>query len=246
MNLDIFFEIHQDLPREGPGRDKYTRKAFQMLPEMDSPYIVDIGCGPGGQTLELTRLSNGHVIGLDTHQPYLDRLQRKIDEGGFSDRVKAVNCSMFEMKFPDESFDIIWAEGSIYIIGFERGLKEWRHLLKPNGFMAVHDVCWLRQDPPQEIYEYWKELYPAIKTIPEYLEKIPGCGYTLIGNFSLPEDAWWIEYYGPLEERIKMLRKKYHSNPQALRELDNEQKEIDMYKKYCEWYGSVFFIMQKK
>lgn len=48
MAQDIFFEIHQDLPREGPGRDKYTRKAFQMLPAMDKPKILDIGCGPGG------------------------------------------------------------------------------------------------------------------------------------------------------------------------------------------------------
>jgi SAM-dependent methyltransferase len=246
MNPDIFFEIHQDLPREGPGRDKYTRKAFQMLPEMDRPYILDIGCGPGGPTLELARLSNGQVIGLDTHQPYLDRLQGKIDEGGLSDRVKAVNRSMFEIDFPDESFDIIWGEGSIYIIGFEKGLKEWRRLLKPNGFMVVHEVCWLQPDPPQEIYEYWQELYPAIKSIPEYLELIPGCGYNLIGHFTLPEDAWWIEYYGPLEERLQMLRKKYPDNPQALSELDSEQKEIDMYRKYYTWYGSVFFVMQKK
>jgi SAM-dependent methyltransferase len=245
MNLDIFFEIHQDLPREGPGRDKYTRKAFQMIPAMDRPCILDIGCGPGGPTLELARLSNGQVIGLDTHQPYLDKLKRKIEAEGLSARVKAVSCSMFEMKFPAGSFDIIWAEGSIYIIGFERGLKEWRKLLKPNGFMVVHDACWLRPDPPQEIYEYWKELYPGIRAIPENIERIPGCGYNVIGHFTLPEDAWWIEYYSPLEERIQTLRKKYSGNPQALAVLDNEQKEIDMYKKYYQWYGSVFFVMQK-
>jgi len=246
MTHDIFFEIHQGLPREGPGRNKYTRKAFQMLPEMDEPYILDIGCGPGGQTLELARLSKGQVIGLDNHQPYLDRLQRKIDEGGLSDRVKVVNCSMFEMKFPNVSFDIIWAEGSIYIIGFERGLKEWRQLLKHKGFMVVHEMCWLRSYPPQEIYEYWKKLYPGIRTVPENLERIPGCGYNLIGYFLLPEDAWLIEYYGPLEERIQMLRKKHSHDPQALSVLDSEQKEIDMYKKYYEWYGSVFFVMQKR
>ena len=246
MSPDIFFEIYQDFPRVGPGRDKYTRKAFQMLPKMDNPHILDIGCGPGGPTLELARLSNGQVIGIDTHQPYLNKFQRRIDEAGLSDRVKAVNCSLFEMKFPAESFDIIWAEGSIYIIGFERGLKEWRQLLKTNGFMVVHEMCWLRPDPPHEIYDYWKRLYPGIRTVTENLERIPVCGYNLIGYFTLPEDAWWIEYYGPLEERIQVLREKYPDNPQALRELDKEQKEIDMYKKYYEWYGSVFFVMQKK
>ena len=111
--------------------------------------------------------------------------------------------------------------------------------------MVVHEMCWLRPNPPDEIYNYWKKLYPGIRTIPENIERIPECGYNLIGYFPLPEDAWWIEYYGPLEERVQMLRNKYRSNPQALRELDNEQKEIDMYKKYNRWYGSVFFVMQK-
>jgi cyclopropane fatty-acyl-phospholipid synthase-like methyltransferase len=90
MPDDIFFEIHTDLPREGPGRDRYTAKAFQMLPKLESPRILDIGCGPGGPTMELARLSGGHVIGMDIHQPYLDRLSQKIEQAGLSDRVEAM------------------------------------------------------------------------------------------------------------------------------------------------------------
>jgi len=245
MTTDIFFDIHHDLPREGPGRNQYTRKAFHMLPEMDKPRILDIGCGPGGQTMDLARLTQGEVIGIDIHQPYLDQLTNKIKEAGLSARVHAINCSMFNMKFPDESFDIIWAEGSIYIMGFEQGLAGWRRLIKPKGFLAVHEMTWLRPDPPQEIYAYWKEFYPEIKTVEENMELILKCGYTLIGQFTLPEDAWWIEYYGPLEERIKDLRGKYIDNLEALAILDNEQREIEMYKKYYQWYGSVFFVMKK-
>ncbi len=245
MATDIFFEIHNNLPREGPGRNQYTRKAFYMLPEMDKPRILDIGCGPGGQTMELARLTKGEVIGIDIHQPYLDRLIAKIKEAGLSDRVHAVNCSMFDMNFQNESFDIIWAEGSIYIMGFKRGLTEWRHLIKPKGFLVVHEMTWLRPDPPQEIYEYWKEFYPEIKTVAENMELILNCGYTLLGEFTLPEDAWWVEYYSPLEERINNLRVKYIDDLEALAVLDNEQREIEMYKKYYQWYGSVFFVMQK-
>jgi ubiquinone/menaquinone biosynthesis C-methylase UbiE len=136
MTGDIFFEIHQNLPREGPGRNEYTRKAFEMLPKSDNPHILDIGCGTGGPTLELARLSKGEVLGVDIHQPYLDELARKAERAGLSDHVKAMKCSMSKMDFPDESFDIIWAEGSIFIIGFERGLKDWRRFLKPNGYLV--------------------------------------------------------------------------------------------------------------
>jgi len=107
-------------------------------------------------------------------------------------------------------------------------------------------MTWLCLNPPQEIYDYWKEFYPDIRTIPENLERISDSGYSLIGHFTLPEDAWWIEYYDPLEMRIQELRKKYIDNPEALMELDKEQREIDMYKKYHKWYGSVFFVTQKR
>ena len=195
--------------------------------------------------MELARLSQGDVVGVDIHQPYLDELTKKVKQAGLSDRVKAVNCSMFNMDFPDESFDIIWAEGSIFIIGFERGLKEWRRLIKPNGFLVIHEMAWLRADPPQEIYDYWREHYPGIRTVEENVELIPGYGYDLIGHFTLPEDAWWIEYYGPLEKRIRGLRMKYTDDSKALGVLKKEQRGIDMFKKYRKWYGSAFFVMQK-
>jgi SAM-dependent methyltransferase len=245
MTNEIFFEIHQGLPREGPGRNKYTKKAFLMLPKLASPRILDVGCGPGGPTLELARLSQGHVVGIDIHRPFLEGLVREIKEIGFSNCVQVVTCSMFEPGFADNSFDLVWAEGSIYLIGFENGLQTWRRLLKPGGFLVVHEMAWLRPGPPPEIHEYWREFYPGIVTVSENLEMIPASGYEPIGHFTLPEDAWWLEYYGPLEKRLQKLRRKYVDHPEALAVIDNEQQEIDMFRKYNQWYGSAFFVMQK-
>ncbi|MDH5662868.1 MAG: class I SAM-dependent methyltransferase [Candidatus Bathyarchaeota archaeon] len=222
MPNNLVFELDQDHFRE--RLNKYTRKAFQMLPRLEKPRILDIGCGSGVPTIELARLSYGQIIGLDINQSLLDKLNKKIEEEGLTNRVKTVKCSMFEINFPDESFDIIWAEGSISRIGFEKGLKEWRRLLKPKGFLVVHD---------------------EIKNITKKLKLIPGCGYNLLGYFPLPEDAWWIEYYGPLEKRIQELSMKYIEHPEILRVLDKKREEIEMIKKNPRNYGSVFFIMQK-
>jgi ubiquinone/menaquinone biosynthesis C-methylase UbiE len=218
----MLLEIDKDLVRE--RLNKYTRRAFQMLPELDKPHILDVGCGLGVPTMELARLSNGQIIGLDIDQSLLDKLARKIEEAGLSDRVKTLKRSMFELDFPDESFDIIWAEGSISRIGFESGLKEWRRFLKPNGFLVVYD---------------------EITNITKKLEQISGCGYDLLGHFTLPEDTWWTEYYGPWEKRINEMRIQYADEPQVLLELDKEQREVDMFKANPRRYGSVLFVMQK-
>ncbi|GAB4341492.1 MAG: class I SAM-dependent methyltransferase [Candidatus Abyssubacteria bacterium] len=241
---EVFFEIHSGLARESPGSNKYTRQAFNMLPKLEHPRILDIGCGPGAATLQLARLTNGDIVALDTHQPFLDRLANEVQEAGFSRRVTTVNRSMFDMGFPNESFDIIWAEGSIYNIGFERGLREWRRLLKHNGFLVASEVAWLRPNPPEDIRRFWEESYPAITTIAENLRIIRDCGFKLIGHFVLPKDAW-DEYYLPLEQRIRVLREKYDGVPAALQIIAGEQLEIDLYRKYSDWYGYVFFVTQK-
>ena len=59
MGKDIFFQIHENLPREGPGRSKYTRKAFRTLPKLNKPRILDVCCGFGGMVvLDYPELSN--------------------------------------------------------------------------------------------------------------------------------------------------------------------------------------------
>ena len=223
MLEDTIFQIDKDLIRE--GLNKYTRKAFHMLPELDKPRILDVGCGSGVPTMELASLSNGQIMGLDINQLLLDRLTRKIEKAGLSDRVKTLKCSMLDMDFPDGSFDIIWAEGSIAVIGFKRGLEEWQRFLRPNGFLVVHD---------------------EIGNITEKLEQVSSCGYDLLGYFVLGEHTWWNEYYAPLEKQINEILAKHANAPKALMALDNDQREIDMFKKNPGPYCSVFFVMRKK
>jgi len=216
-----FFELNKDHFRE--NFNKYTRKAFKMLPELEKPRILDIGCGSGVPTIELAKLSDGEIVGIDIDQPLLDKLNKKIKENGLKNRMRTMKCSLFEMDFHSESFDIIWAEG-LQFIDFEKRLKEWKQLLKPEGFLVLHD---------------------DMKNMSNKIKVIPSCGYNLINYFSLPEDVWWTEYYNPLEIQINKLLRKYKNNPEALKLLTKDQNEIEMVKKNPKEFGSVFYILQK-
>jgi ubiquinone/menaquinone biosynthesis C-methylase UbiE len=245
MDMEIFLDVHKDLPRQDSGRDKYTQKAFEIIPKINQPRILDIGCGPGIQTIKLAKLSDGEVIGIDIFQQYLDQLDGLIKKENLQNKVKAINQSMDNIKFPEEFFDIIWAEGSIFIIGFETGLKDWKKYIRPNGYLAVHEMAWLKENPPKEIKEYWQRVYPKISSIDNMIKIIQKCGYKILGHFTLPKDAWWDLYYTPLENRLEDLRIKYKNNTKAIEMINEEQLEIDLFRKYNAWYGSVFFIMQK-
>jgi ubiquinone/menaquinone biosynthesis C-methylase UbiE len=244
--VDIFWEIHSNLPQEGPGSDESTLKALALIPGLPAaPQILDIGCGPGRQTITLAKNISGYITALDTHEPFLEETARRAKAASVAHLITAKKQSMTQMDFAEESFDLIWAEGSIYIMGFQQGLQGWRRLLKPGGFMAVTEATWLTDTPPDKVQKFWDTVYPNMKTRQENISIIHQCRYSLIGSFTLPESAWWDGYYTPLEERIVQLCNKYHDNPEALAYLNQEQEEIDIYREFSHTYGYVFYVMQK-
>ncbi len=109
MDLSFLFTMHEGLPRQGPGSNECTRKAFSMLKDLpDRPEILDIGCGSGMQTIELARICpDCHITAVDIHQPYLDDLARKAAAAGVGDRITTVRASMDDLPFEDASFDVL-------------------------------------------------------------------------------------------------------------------------------------------
>lgn len=242
---DIFWEIHQDNPREGPGDNASTRRAYLSLPLPAAPLkIADMGCGPGMQTLELARLSHGTVWALDLHQPFLDELSRRAAEEKLDHYIKPVHASMGNSGFEAGTFDLIWSEGAIYIIGFETGLRMWRPLLKAGGCIAVTELSWITHDPPEEARKFWAENYPGMHSVEENLEVVRSAGYVILGHFTLPKSAWLDGYYRPLEDKIALLRKKYAGNQDTQQALDAEQYEIDLYRQYSDAYGYEFYLLR--
>ncbi len=245
--MNLFFELHKDLPREGPGDPESTEKAFRLIPNLPlNPCILDIGCGPGTQTIQLAQLSSGLVTAIDTQQPFLDQLNARAKQAGCSEQIRTINMSMTDLQFEPESFDLIWSEGAIYIAGFQNGLTLWRPFLKPGGFIAVTEISWIKENPPETVKTYWENEYPGMKSTTENITIINQAGYELIGHFSLPERSWWENYYQPLQKRADLLKQQYAGNEEMLAILASNQEEMDIFKRYFGWYSYVFYIMQKK
>ncbi len=217
-----FYRFKKDQIRE--NLNKYTRKAFQMLPKLNNPQILDIGCGTGVPTMELATLSDGMITAIDIDTLALDQFLHKINDSGLTNRIRIVNASISNIDLKDESFDIIWAEGSVFILGFRNSLVNWRRLLKPDGFLVIHDEN---------------------KEKTEKIGQVPACGYKLIDQFELSDESWWNDYYIPLEQVIEESRNKYPEDPELSRELDMDQQEIGRSRKGSMLMSSFFVILQK-
>ncbi len=240
---ELFFKLHEGLPRQGPGSDKSTQKALELVTlQTEHPSILDIGCGPGMQTRLLARrFPGGTVTALDTYAPFLDQLNSEAEKEGLENIITREG-SMFDLPFDTESFDLIWSEGAVYIMGFSEGLSEWKKFLKPGGFLAVSEIAWIQDNPPPELRKFWEEKYPAITTAEDNISRIIREKYVPAGYFILPPEDWFTHYYTPLETKIAQWT---GDGPMSEQLLAMEKEEISLFRKFSDWYSYAFYVMKK-
>lgn len=244
MEMKYFYEVVEDLPRQGPGCEESTLKALSWVKGLpQKPRVLDIGCGNGMQTQILAQKLKTKIIAIDNHLPVLENLNRIARSKALP--IETRELSMIDMPFDPDFFDLIWAEGSLFIIGVARGLKEFRAILKPNGFLAFSEMCWFTESPPPEPKEYFHHIYPDLKSIPNIQDLAEASGYKVIQAFKLPEDAWWNDYYNPMLSQIKNLKIKNAGIPEAETVYDHFTRETQMFKKYSKSYGYAFFVLQR-
>lgn len=247
MDNSFIFTIFEGLPRQGPGSNECTRKAFSMLTDLPAqPEILDIGCGTGMQTTELARICpECRITAVDVHQPYLDDLARRAAAAGVGERITTVWASMDDLPFDDTSFDVLWAEGSIFVIGFSEGLASWRRLLRPGGYLCLTEAVWFTEKPSSEVAAFWNECYPGITTVRGNCVIAERAGYEVVATFPLPESAWWEDYYTPLIKRLADLRVAAAGDPDAEALIDFSEREIAVYREHAGEYGYEFFVLRK-
>lgn len=242
----FFYQVFESLPRQGPGCSGATRKVWSLLPTVPgNAKILDVGCGSGTQTRDLASLSTtGTITAVDNHQPFLDLLNARARETGLQGRIRTVHASMDALPFEPGQFDLIWSEGAIFIVGFERGLALWKPFLKKGGYMVVSDADWFEPNPPEELMKWWEsEGYVPVPE-EEMKERVKRVGLKLIATYRLPEAGWWENYHVPMLARVAEFRKTHGSDPASAALLDSFEHEAEMYRKYKRYYGYTFFVMQ--
>jgi SAM-dependent methyltransferase len=242
-----FYEVFESLPRQGPGDDLSTERAFRKLAELPHcPDILDVGCGSGKQTLAHAKLTDGKITALDIHRPFIELLEHSLQGTDHASKIRCMIGDMASMNFANHRFDVIWSEGAVFIVGFENALIAWGPFLRQNGYFVISELVWFKEQHPGEIGEYLTKLSPGMRSYKEYFPIIEAAGYALIDYFPLPGESWWAQYYAPAENELAEMRNKYLGTKEAEEFFDSFQLEIDMHRKYSEYYGYGFYVMKKK
>ena len=246
FDFTLICEYFSTIERQGPGSPEVTIKALSFIDNLsDGSRIADIGCGTGGQTMVLAQHAPGKITGIDLFPVFIDLFNANASKMNLQDRVKGVVGSMDKLTFDNEELDLIWSEGAIYNIGFERGLNEWKRFLRRGAYIAVTEASWFTDDRPDEIDAFLKDAYPEIDTIPRKVEQMQKAGYIPVASFILPENCWTEHFYVKQIRAQEVFLDKYKGNKAAEELVANERREAVLYSKYKEYYGYVFYIGRK-
>ncbi len=247
-SFQFFLQFHQGVLRKGPGTDAATAEAFRRVEPLlpPRPAILDVGCGGGAQTLALAALTPGTILAVDRYPPFVEEVRERAAARGLSDRVTAVVGDMKALGLPPASFDLVWCEGAIFVLGFETGLRTFGPLLRDPGVVVLTEATWLQpvEQVPSDVRAFWTEAYPAITDVEGNLALARRAGFAPLAHFTLPEEGW-AAYVDPLEAHMNEVLAANPGDPDAEEAARRERREFAMFREHLRWFGYEFFLLRR-
>lgn len=247
-DFTLLIDLHINNDRQGPGGETETLKAVDLANLTSAKTqleIADIGCGSGASTIALAKKLSAQISAVDLFPEFLTKLDERAQSEGVASKIATVNCSMDSLPFEKEKFDIIWSEGAIYNIGFESGVRYLRQFVKPKGLLIVSEITWTTNERPKEIEDHWNNEYGEIGTAASKFTALETHGFSPRGYFVLPKYCWLENYYNPIESQLEDFLTRHERSEQAIEIVQAERKEIELYRKYSDFYSYGFYIAQK-
>merc|ERR1719393_903312 len=171
--------------RKGPlyGGKDFIEAKYDFIDKMlefsqaDKPAtILDVGCGIGGTSRYLAKkYPEAQVTGITISPEQQRRATELASERGIAN-AKFELVDALAMKYPDNSFDFVWAcESGEHMPDKKKYVEEMTRVLKPGGRIVV--ATWCERETPPEFtpkerrtldYLYGEWTHPYFISIEEY------------------------------------------------------------------------------
>lgn len=156
--------------RNADNSAAYLLPKLQSMKESNSNLkLLDVGCGSGTISVSFAKLiPDGRVTGIDLNSGILPRAQAVAEKAGVTN-VEFQQGSIFQLPFPDESFDITVCHQVLIHIGTPwDALSEMLRVTKRGGIVAAREGDY-------ETECIWPEL-PGLAKFHKLMASLMGAG----------------------------------------------------------------------
>jgi len=192
--LDLLVTPAVLIPR--PETEHSVEAALELLPDFESPHIIDVGTGSGCIALALaSELPNAHIDAVDISVEALQVARKNGQRLGLGDRITFAQSDLLEKYLPvGPTFDVVVSnppyvgkreadklqievrqhEPHCALFGGEQGLDIYRRLipqahrvLKPSGWLVM-EIGYSQEQDIKELLRDWHDVRcrPDLRGIP--------------------------------------------------------------------------------
>ncbi len=231
-----FFQLHRDLPREGPGEAADIAWATKLAAIPENAQMADVACGPGGDIATLLKAApKGHVTALDKTAHFVTTARQNWQGEA---RVTVLKADMATIH---NRYELIWCAGAVYFMGVRQALTAWRKSLNAGGVIAFSEACWFTDVPSERSRALFAKEHPNMRNEAGVRAQITDAGYEVLGTRRL-SDAAWEAYYGPLEIRLAGLRS--GADAALATVLDEAAEEIACWRAHRDEFGYLLSVVR--
>lgn len=184
--------------------------------------VLEIGCTNGFSSLEINKLTNCNVVGIDINQNSIKNANERIIKNGLNpSKISFEQGNAENLRFENDEFDLIICGNAMsFVSNKSKAVEELKRVLKPNGFISIVPI-WYIVNPDKEI----------ISKVNKELGFEIDC--TFENNWSV-YDKWGLELYYKknygfvkrTEEDIKKYATNLINSKQHLNVYDDSEKKL--------------------
>ncbi len=123
-------------------RDFYGKVADEILNEISSGNILDVGTGPGYLPVMLAQRNEAlKLTGIDLSPAMIKIARKNARKAGVEERVDFKVASAYDLPFPNETFDAVISTASLHHWHrAEKAFEEIYRVLKKGGKAFIYDI----------------------------------------------------------------------------------------------------------
>ena len=153
-----------------PGGLEITRELAMLCHIGRQAKVLDVASGTGESACFLQAKFGAQVTGVDISERMLKRARKTAAERNLQIEFKQGDAH--NLPFEENHFDAAISECTVCLLEKGRAIREMVRIVKPGGYVGLHDVCWKDNTPERfkqrlaefegerpETLEGWKELF---------------------------------------------------------------------------------------